>query len=45
MRNAFSGIESEYINEFSKQALEEVMRSNGPASQLFHNSKDIPDFK
>ena len=42
IRNAFSGIESGYINEFSIQALEETMRSNGPASLLFHNSKDIP---
>ena len=42
IRNAFSGIESGYINEFSILALEETMRSNGPASLLFHNSKDIP---
>ena len=42
IRNAFSGIKSEYINEFSIQALEEVMRSNGPVSLLFHRSKDIP---
>ena len=42
IRNAFAGIESEYIKDFSIQALEETMKSDGPVSQLFHRSKDIP---
>ena len=42
IRNAFAGIESKYIKDFSIQALEETMKSDGPVSQLFHRSKDIP---
>lgn len=41
VRNAFAGIETEYLQEFTKEALEETMRSDGPASQLFHRSKNI----
>ena len=41
VRNAFAGIETEYLKEFSKDALNETMKSDGPASQLFHRSKDI----
>jgi cytochrome P450 len=41
IRNAFAGIETEYLGEFSKIALEEASKSDGPASKLFNNSKDI----
>ncbi len=42
IRNAFAGINPEYLQEFSKDALNETMESDGPASQLFHHTKDIP---
>ena len=42
IRNAFSGIGTEYIKEFAGKALEEALSSDGPASVLFHESKDIP---
>ena len=41
IRNVFAGIQPEYIKEFTKIALEETMKSNGPASQLFQESNDI----
>ena len=41
IRNAFSGIETDYIKEFAKDALEETLKSDGPISELFHESKDI----
>ncbi|MBG01661.1 MAG: hypothetical protein CL470_05250 [Acidimicrobiaceae bacterium] len=41
IRNVFAGIETEYLSEFSELALKETMKSNGPASKLFHESKDI----
>ena len=34
--------DGKYIKDFSIQALEETMKSDGPVSQLFHRSKDIP---
>lgn len=42
VRNAFSGIESEYLLEFSREALEETRESLGPLSILFHG-KTIRD--
>ena len=42
IRNAFAGINPEYIYEFTEEALKETMKSNGPASCLFHNSENIP---
>ena len=42
IRNSFAGIQPEYIKEFTKIALEETMKSNGPASKLFQESNDIP---
>ena len=42
IRNAFSGIDTDYIGEFSMEALKETLSSDGPASLLFHGSKDIP---
>ena len=41
IRNAFAGIETEYLAEFSQDALKETINSDGPASKLFHDSKDI----
>ena len=41
IRNAFQGIETEYLSEFAQSALEETRTSDGPASKLFHGSKDI----
>jgi len=41
IRNAFAGIETEYLQEFSMKALDEAGQSNGPASKLFHGSKDL----
>ena len=41
VRNAFAGIETEYLQEFTRDALEETQKSDGPASQLFHRSRDI----
>ena len=45
LRNAFAGIETDYINEFAKIAIQEAKLSKGPLSKLFHNSdnslKDI----
>ena len=41
IRNAFAGINPEYIYEFTKEALQETQKSNGPASKLFHNSENI----
>jgi cytochrome P450 len=40
IRNAFVGIETEYLEEFSKTALKEAIQSDGPASKLFHRSDD-----
>ena len=41
VRQAFAGINTNYLEEFSKDALKEIMKSTGPASLLFHNSTDI----
>ena len=41
IRDAFAGINAEYIGEFSEDALNETIKSDGPASQLFHESTDI----
>ena len=41
IRDAFAGIQPEYLLEFSQDALNETLKSDGPASILFHNSKDI----
>lgn len=41
IRNVFAGINTEYLKQFSKEALDETLKSNGPISKLFHNSKDL----
>tara|TARA_B100000700_G_C14970724_1_gene821239 strand:+ start:140 stop:1603 length:1464 start_codon:yes stop_codon:yes gene_type:complete len=41
VRRAFSGIGVEYLEEFSVDALAEAMNSDGPISQIFHQSKDL----
>jgi cytochrome P450 len=41
IRNAFQGIETEYLNEFAHNALEETVISDGPISKIFHKSKDV----
>ena len=38
IRNVFSGIDTDYLEEFSRDALNEVQKSDGPASKLFHES-------
>lgn len=40
IRNAFVGIDIDYLEEFGKTAIEESLKSNGPASKLFHNMDD-----
>jgi cytochrome P450 len=40
LRNAFAGINTEYIEEFTKMALLETQKSNGPLSNLFDISDD-----
>jgi cytochrome P450 len=40
IRNVFSGINIEYLDEFTNEALKETLKSNGPASLLFQNSTD-----
>ena len=42
LRDAFAGINTSYIGEFSQDALHETMKSQGPVSKLFHESTDIP---
>ena len=41
LRNAFAGINVDYLNEFTKIALDETLKSSGPASELFHDSHDL----
>jgi len=38
IRNAFSGIGTEYIGEFAAKGLNESMKSDGPASKIFQES-------
>ena len=40
IRNVFSGIDIDYLDEFTNEALKETLKSNGPASILFQNSTD-----
>ena len=40
IRDAFVGIETEYLEEFGETALKEASQSRGPASKLFHKIKD-----
>ena len=40
IRDVFSGINIEYLDEFVSEALKETQISNGPASKIFQNSDD-----
>jgi len=40
IRNAFAGIETEYVHEFSQEALQEALSSDGPLSKMFHKVED-----
>lgn len=41
IRNAFAGIETDYLQEFSQEALKETFTSEGPISKLFSKKTDI----
>lgn len=45
IRDAFSGINTNYLNEFSDEALHESMKSSGPASEIFHRSSEKKNSK
>ena len=45
IRDAFVGIGTEYLEEFSKTALKEAIQSQGPASKLFHSSNKPKDLE
>lgn len=41
IRNVFAGINTEYLEEFTTEALKETKKSNGPASVYFQSSNDL----
>ena len=44
IREAFSGINPDYIKEFTKLAHQEILNSNGPLSNVIQTSKDLEQF-
>ena len=43
IRDAFGGIHTEYLNQFSEEALHETTKSLGPASEIFHRTSSTDD--
>lgn len=41
IRNVFAGIDTDYLSEFTTEALKETKKSKGPASLYFQSSDDI----
>jgi cytochrome P450 len=44
VRNAFLGIESEYLKTFADEAYHEILKSSGPLSEVIQSSKDMEQF-
>mgnify|MGYP001195350242 CR=1 FL=1 len=43
IRNVFAGINTEYLDEFVSEALQQTKLSSGPASQLFNGENKLKD--